>query len=111
MCLPLLKFENNHLCVACKCEKQSKKVHPILIEKSISKLLKLLHIDLCGLSAIESFHHEKYILMIVGDYIRFTWVFFLRLKLETAFKLINFIKGIEVLTKLPIQRIHRDNGS
>lgn len=49
--------------------------------------------------------------MIVDDYKRFTWVFLLRLKLKTASELINFIKGIKVLMKLPIQRSRSDNGS
>lgn len=41
--------------------------------------------------------------MIVDDFTRFTWVFFLRL--------INFIKGIEVIIKLPVRRIRSENGS
>ena len=34
--LSLLKFENDHLCDTCDYGKQSKKVHPIIIEKLIS---------------------------------------------------------------------------
>ncbi|KAL4573036.1 hypothetical protein LXL04_019829 [Taraxacum kok-saghyz] len=34
--LPLLKFENEHLCATCECGKQHKKGHPDLVEKSIS---------------------------------------------------------------------------
>ena len=49
--------------------------------------------------------------MIVDEFTRFTWVFFLRLKYETTSELINFIKGIEVLIKLPVRRIRSDNGS
>mgnify|MGYP001555789039 CR=1 FL=1 len=45
--LPLLKFENDHLCAACECGKQSKKGHPIIIEKFIVEPLELLRIDLC----------------------------------------------------------------
>ncbi|XP_052627519.1 uncharacterized protein LOC128134118 [Lactuca sativa] len=41
---------------------------------------------------------------------KFTWVFFLRLKSETASELINFIKGIEVIIKLSVRRIKSDNG-
>ena len=77
---PIRKFDNDHLCVACECGKKSKKGHPVIIEKSILKPLELLHIDLCGPSTIESLHHKKYILVIVDDFTRFTWVFFLRLK-------------------------------
>ena len=109
--LPLLKFGNDHLCAACECGKQSKNGHPFIIEKSISEPLELLHIDLCGPSTVESLHHKKYILVIVDDFTRFTWVFFLRLKSETASELINFIKGIEVLIKLQVRRTRSDNCS
>ena len=108
--LPLLKFENDHLCAACECGKQSKKGHPVVIKKSISDPLELLHIDLCGPSTVESLHHKKYILVIVDDFTRFTWVFFLRLKSKTASELIKFIKGIEVIIKLPVRRIRSVNG-
>lgn len=49
--------------------------------------------------------------MIVDECTRFTWVLFLILKSETVYKLNNFIKGIEVVTKLSIRRIQSDNGS
>lgn len=61
--LPILKFENDHLCTACECGNQSKKGHYVLLEKSISKPLELLHINLCGLYAVERLHHKNYILM------------------------------------------------
>ena len=73
--------------------------------------LELLHIELCGPLTVESLHHKKYILVIVDDFTRFTWVFCLRLKSETASELINFIKGIDPLIKLPVRLIRSDNGT
>lgn len=107
--LPILKFDNDHLCAACEYGKESKKCHLVLTEKSIFEPLKLLHIDLCGPVAAESLHYKKYILVIVNDFTQFTWVFFLILKSEMTSKLINFIKGIEVLKKLTVRRVHNDN--
>lgn len=107
--LPLLEFENNHLCGKCECRKQAKKGHPVLLENSICKPLELLHIDLYGPSTVEILHPKKYIFVIVDDYIGFYWVFFLRLKLETTFELIKFSKGIKVLTKLHVRRVRGGN--
>ncbi|GJS29170.1 retrovirus-related pol polyprotein from transposon TNT 1-94 [Tanacetum coccineum] len=45
--------------------------------------LYLLHMDLCGPMRVESINGKKYILVIVDDYSRFTWVKFLRSKDET----------------------------
>lgn len=57
--LPLIKFENDHLCPACECGKQSKKGHPVIIEKSILEPLEILHNDLCGPSIVESLHKKN----------------------------------------------------
>jgi len=51
--------------------------------------------DLFGPSRIKSFGENYYALVIVDDYSRFTWIFFLTLKIEAfkAFK--NFAKLIQ----------------
>ncbi|KAI3723547.1 hypothetical protein L2E82_35197 [Cichorium intybus] len=51
--------------------------------------------DLCGPSAVESVGKKKYILVIVDDFSRFTWVLFLRNKSDAAEEIINFIKDME----------------
>ncbi|GKB68430.1 integrase, catalytic region, zinc finger, CCHC-type containing protein, partial [Tanacetum coccineum] len=51
-------------------------------EDSIQEKLYLLHMDLCGPMRIQSINGRKYILVIVDDYYRFTWVKFLRSKVE-----------------------------
>ena len=81
--LPILKYNNDTLCLACKRGKQTKGSHPLVIDSLISGPLELLHIDLHGPYTIASLHHKKYILVIVYDFTRFTWVFFLRHKYET----------------------------
>ena len=58
--------------------------------------LKLLHIDICGPSAIESIGGNRYILVIVNDFSRFTWVYFLKPKSEATPQLKEFIKQIEL---------------
>nr|GFC16033.1 Gag-Pol polyprotein [Tanacetum cinerariifolium] len=51
--------------------------------------------DLCGPMRVESFNGKKYILVIVDDYSRFTWVKFLRSKDETLDFIIKFLKMIQ----------------
>ena len=76
--LPLLKYDREHLCAACEMGKQSRQSHPSIINTKVVEPLELLHIDLCGPSSIESIGGSKYILVIVDDFSRFTWVFFLK---------------------------------
>ncbi|GJU26428.1 retrovirus-related pol polyprotein from transposon TNT 1-94 [Tanacetum coccineum] len=58
------------------------------------------HMDLCGPMRVQSINGKKYILVIVDDYSRFTWVKFLRSKDETPEFVINFLKQIQVLAYL-----------
>ncbi|KAI3708855.1 hypothetical protein L2E82_38363 [Cichorium intybus] len=109
--LPLLKLDNETLCAACEGGKLCKSSHKSIPESSVSEPLELLHIDLCGPAKTQSIKGKKYILVIIDDYSRFTWVFFLRLKSEAPEEMINFIKQIELKLKRPVRRIRSDNGS
>nr|GEU83527.1 hypothetical protein [Tanacetum cinerariifolium] len=71
----------------------------------------LLHMDLCGPMCVESVNGKKYILVIVDDYSRFTWVKCLRSKDEALDFIIKFIKMIQVRLKVPVRRIRTYNGT
>ncbi|GJR29138.1 retrovirus-related pol polyprotein from transposon TNT 1-94 [Tanacetum coccineum] len=57
------------------------------------------------------FNEKKYILIIVDDYSRFTWVKCLRSKDEAPDFIIKFLKMIQVRLKVPVRRIRTDNGT
>nr|GEZ58534.1 integrase, catalytic region, zinc finger, CCHC-type, peptidase aspartic, catalytic [Tanacetum cinerariifolium] len=67
--------------------------------------------DLCGPMRVESVNGKKYILIIVDDYSRFTWVKFLRSNDETPTFIIKFLKMIQVRLNVPVQRIRTNNGT
>ncbi|GJY57268.1 retrovirus-related pol polyprotein from transposon TNT 1-94 [Tanacetum coccineum] len=71
--------------------------------------LYLLHMDLCGPMRVESINGKKYILVIVDDYSRFTWVKFLRSKDETPEFVIKFLKMIQVRLNTSVRNIRMDN--
>ncbi|GKF16509.1 integrase, catalytic region, zinc finger, CCHC-type containing protein [Tanacetum coccineum] len=54
---------------------------------------------------------KKYILVIVDDYTRFTWVKFLRSKDETPEFVTNFLKQIQVGLNKTVRFIRTDNGT
>ncbi|GJS27015.1 retrovirus-related pol polyprotein from transposon TNT 1-94 [Tanacetum coccineum] len=109
--LPKLKFEKDHLCSACALGKSSKKPHKPKSEDTNQEKLYLLHMDLCGPMRVTSVNEKKYILVIVDDYSRFTWVKCLRSKDEALFFIINFLKMIQVRLKETVCRIRTDNGT
>nr|GEX63050.1 retrovirus-related Pol polyprotein from transposon TNT 1-94 [Tanacetum cinerariifolium] len=109
--LPKLKFEKDHLCLACAMGKSTKKSHKPKSEDTNQEKLYLLHMDLCRPMLIESVNGKKYILVVVDDYSRFTWVKFLRSKDEAPDFIIKFLKMIQVRLKVPVRRIQTDNGT
>nr|GEY70216.1 Gag-Pol polyprotein [Tanacetum cinerariifolium] len=94
--LSKLKFEKDHLCSVCAMGKSTKKTHKPKSEDTNQEKLYLLHMYLCGPMCVESVNGKKYILVIVDDYSRFTWVKFLRSKDETSDFIIKFLKMIHV---------------
>ncbi|GJV60316.1 retrovirus-related pol polyprotein from transposon TNT 1-94 [Tanacetum coccineum] len=81
--LPKLKFEKDHLYSAYEMGKSKKKPHKRKSEDTNQEKLYLLHMDLCGPMRVASINGKKYILVIVDDYSRFTWVKFLRQIIKT----------------------------
>ncbi|GJR06046.1 monodehydroascorbate reductase [Tanacetum coccineum] len=57
--------------------------HKPKTENTNLEVLNTLHMDLCGPMRVQMINGKKYILVIVDDYSRFTWVKFLRSKDET----------------------------
>ncbi|KAI3692626.1 hypothetical protein L6452_32446 [Arctium lappa] len=82
--LPSKVFSCDDHCVACLKGKQHKTSHKTKEINSISSCLQLLHMDLFGPTNVMSIGKKSYYLVIVDDYSRFTWVYFLRTKDETS---------------------------
>ncbi|GJV27478.1 putative ribonuclease H-like domain-containing protein [Tanacetum coccineum] len=109
--LPRLKFEKDHLCSACQLGKSKKFSHKPKSENTNMEVLHTLHMDLCGPMRVQSIKGKKYILVIVDDYSRFTWVKFLRSKDETPEFVINFLKQIQLGLNKTVRFIRTDNGT
>ncbi|GJT80010.1 retrovirus-related pol polyprotein from transposon TNT 1-94 [Tanacetum coccineum] len=109
--LPNLKFEKDHLCSACALGKSTKKPHKPKFEDTNQEKLYPLHMDLCGPMRVTSVNGKKYILVIVDDYSRFTWVKCLRSKDEASAFIINFLNMIQVRRKETVRRIRTDYGT
>ncbi|GKC44107.1 retrovirus-related pol polyprotein from transposon TNT 1-94 [Tanacetum coccineum] len=94
--IPRLKFQKDHLCSTCALGKSKKSSHQPKAEDTNQEKLYLLHMDLCGPMRVASINGKRYILVIVDDYSRFTWVRFLRTKDEAPEAIIKCIKNIQV---------------
>ncbi|GKE34900.1 retrovirus-related pol polyprotein from transposon TNT 1-94, partial [Tanacetum coccineum] len=80
--LPKLKFVKDHLYSSCKLGK-----------------------------AKQSFNGKKYVLVIVDDYLRYTWTHFLRSKAETPEVLIDFLKLVQRGLHAQVRTVRTDKGT
>ncbi|GJU92350.1 retrovirus-related pol polyprotein from transposon TNT 1-94, partial [Tanacetum coccineum] len=109
--LPKLKFKKDHLCSACLLGKRKKQSHKPKSKDTNQEELYLLHMDLCGPFRVKSINGKKYILVIIDNYCRFTWVKFLRSKDEVPEFIIKFLKMIQVCLNATVRNICTDNGT
>ncbi|KAJ9535421.1 hypothetical protein OSB04_un001464 [Centaurea solstitialis] len=109
--LPTKEFSCDDHCVSCLKGKQHKSTHKSKEVNTISTTLQLLHMDLFGPTNVMSIGKKSYCLVIVDDYSRFTWVFFLRTKDETSGLIKPFVIRVENKTNLKVKVIRSDNGT
>ncbi|KAJ9553357.1 hypothetical protein OSB04_017402 [Centaurea solstitialis] len=109
--LPAKEFSCDDHCVACLKGKQHKNSHKSKEVNTISSPLQLLHMDLFGPTNVMSIGKKSYCLVIVDDYSRFTWVYFLRTKDETSGLIKPFVTRVENKTNLRVKLIRSDNGT
>ncbi|CAI7822430.1 unnamed protein product [Closterium sp. NIES-53] len=78
--------------------------------------LQNLHMDMWGPSRVRGQGHERYFLLFVDDYSRYTTVFPLRSKVDVTEVLIDWIRGARCQlsesfgSDLPVSRLHSDRG-
>jgi hypothetical protein len=84
-------FEKDRICSACQAGKQVGVHHLHKNIMTTDRPLELLYMDLFGPIAYISIGGSKYCLIIVDDYSRFTWVFFLQEKSQTQETLKRFL--------------------
>nr|GEV31613.1 copia protein [Tanacetum cinerariifolium] len=110
-CLSKFKYHKEHLCPSCEQGKSKRASHPPKPVPNLMQRLHLLHMDLCGPMRIASINGKRYVLVIVNDYSRYTWVHFLRSKDEAPEVIIKFLKRIMVLLQSPDIIIRTDNDT
>nr|GEU36226.1 retrovirus-related Pol polyprotein from transposon TNT 1-94 [Tanacetum cinerariifolium] len=109
--LPKFKYHKEHLCPSYEQEKSKRASHPPKPVPNSRQRLHLLHMDLCGPMRVASTNGKRYVLVIVDDYSRYTWVHFLRSKDEAPEVIKTFLKRITILLQSPVIIIRTNNGT
>ncbi|KAJ9547394.1 hypothetical protein OSB04_019937, partial [Centaurea solstitialis] len=105
------RYTKVSLCSACEKGKQTRASFKSKQISSISSPLQLLHMDLFGPVNVQSIAGKKYTLVIVDEYSRYTWVFFLRSKSDAPEEIILFVRKMEKLNNLSVRSIRSDHGT
>nr|GEV60235.1 hypothetical protein [Tanacetum cinerariifolium] len=106
----LLKFVKDHLCSSCELGKAKRKSFQTKTTPSSKRRLQLLHMDLCGPMRVASINGKKYVLVIVDDYTRYTWTYFLRSKDETPKVLIDFLRLVQRGLHAQVRTVRTNKG-
>ncbi|KAJ9536026.1 LOW QUALITY PROTEIN: hypothetical protein OSB04_un000809 [Centaurea solstitialis] len=109
--LPDFRYTKVSLCSACEKGKQTRASFKSKQMSSISSPLQLLHMDLFGPVNVQSIAGKKYTLVIVDEYSRYTWVFFLRSKSDAPEEIFLFVRKMEKLNNLSVRSIRSDHGT
>lgn len=91
--------------------KMKRSSHKPKTESSCKSPLEMIHMDLCGPMRTQSINGKKYILVMIDEYSRYTWLEFLKAKSDAPELIIAFVKKIQVFLQLPVQKVRSDNGT
>nr|GEV02318.1 integrase, catalytic region, zinc finger, CCHC-type, peptidase aspartic, catalytic [Tanacetum cinerariifolium] len=105
---PRRNTKKNRILPAKSVNKKKVREHP---RTNKSRLKKANHVDSSISSKRTSINGKKYILFIVDDYSRFTWVKFLRSKDETLKFVTKFLTQIQVGLNKTVRFIRTDHGT
>jgi transposase InsO family protein len=109
--LPLLKFESDLVYAPCRHGKMIAASYSSVNTMMTEHPGQLLHMDTVGPSRVHSMRGKWYVLIIVDDYFRYSWVFFLESK-DQVFEHFRLL-ALRLNNKYPnyLKVIYSDNGT
>ncbi|CAN0908179.1 Retrovirus-related Pol polyprotein from transposon TNT 1-94 [Linum grandiflorum] len=108
--LPKLNYSKDFFCDACAKGKHVRSSFKSKKDITTNRNLELVHLDLFGPTNIQSLGGKSYAFVLVDDFSRYTWVYFLASKDETFIKFKNFVKEVQNDKQITIGKIRSDNG-
>ncbi|KAJ6842177.1 uncharacterized protein M6B38_302295 [Iris pallida] len=109
--LPDIFFKKDTVCSECEKNKATKSAFKSKNAVSTTRPLQLLHMDLFGPSRIASLGGKLYTFVIIDDFFRYTWVYFLVRKNDALSEFVTFCKKVQNEKGFMITRIRSDHGS
>ncbi|UYV76036.1 hypothetical protein LAZ67_13002273 [Cordylochernes scorpioides] len=106
-----VKFKNLPECETCIMGKLTRQPSHPVTTNCTTKPLEMVHMDLCGPMPYQSLGGSKYFFVLVDDFSRRTFIYFLKSKDETLGKFEEFKARVENELNLKIKDVRTDNGT
>ena len=108
--LPKIKFTQHEICDACARGKQTRSLVKPKHIVSTTKLFDLVHMDLFVPTRTLSLNDKKFGLLLVDDYSRFSWDFFIFHKNEAFDKFLLFFRRVQTAHGAKVVAIQTNHG-
>ncbi|KAH9704543.1 hypothetical protein KPL70_011512 [Citrus sinensis] len=99
------------VCGVCQLGKQARLSFPVNKAWRAVEKLQLIHTDVCGPMRTASLNGNRYFMVLIDDFSRMCWVYFLKQKSEVASVFWKFKTWIENQSGCKIKVIRSDNGT
>ena len=97
-------------CSSCQLGKHARTKIPKQATFHATKILELVHSDVCGPFKIRSIGGARYFTTFIDDFSRKTWVYFIAQKSQVLEKFQHFVRLVENQTGQPVRALRTDNG-
>jgi transposase InsO family protein len=109
--IPLLPVPSSQQhCTSCHQGKNARTKFPKVATTHATRILDLVHSDLCGPLPVHSIGGSEYFITFTDDFSRKTWIYFMASKDQTLAKFRIFKSMIETLTGVKIKTLRTDGG-
>jgi len=107
--MPSLHFSAK-TCSGCQLGKHARTKLPKEVTYHASKILQLVHSDVCGSFKINSTGGARYFVTFVDDYSRKMWIYFISQKSQVLEKFRHFVQLMTNSTGQTVRTLLTDNG-
>lgn len=97
-------------CVSCLLGKQTRRSFPQATTYRATRLLELIHGDLCGPITPATPGQKRYVFVLIDDFSRYMWTILLNTKSEAFSKFKTFKNLVEQETKTKVETFRTDRG-
>ena len=108
--LPHLQVPHHQVCSSCDLGKQHRASFPSEASHRAHHVLELIHADLAGPMEVPSLGGSRYYMLLVDDYSRKLWVFFLSDKSDALSNFQQWLVLVETQAKCKVSTLRTDNG-